>query len=256
MPDCPYTLQIHLLADGELNSSDARILREHLRTCDECAKRYAEYTSLSALLSDTMVEPPADFTKNVMAQILAEAEEKAVPIEAAKKRKKKSAIGPLLTAAACLAVIIGVVAIAGRSMPTAARVSGGGDQTAEVQMLERSSAPAEDKAENGEAALTADAAEPGTEQTEDVTAAPLATALGVSNTLDEETTAAIRALLTDGEAIEAPELDDDPVCTLTEGEQNTLVWIDGKDVIYTEDGVHYFRIEKLARQVQKLLNAD
>ena len=254
MPNCPYAPQIHLLADGELNSGEARALRQHLSTCEECARLYQDCISLSALLSDTMAEPPADFTKNVMARILAEAEEKVVPIEAAKKRKKKSAFAPLLTAAACLALIIGVVAIAGRGMPTAARVTGGGNQTAEVRMLERSDP--EDTAGDAEAAQTADAAEPETEQTEDATAAPLATALSVNNAPDEETTAAIRALLKDGEAIEAPAPDAEPVCTLTDGKENTLLWIDGKDVIYTEDGVHYFRIEKLAKQVQKLLKAE
>ncbi len=254
MPDCPYTLQVHLLADGELNSSDAAALREHLRTCDACAKRYAEYTSLSALLSDTMEEPSADFTKNVMAQILAEAEEKAVPIQAAKKPKKRSGFAPLLTAAACLALIIGVVAIAGRGLPTAARVTGGGNQTAEVQMLERG-ASAED-AEPVEPTASAEDAEVLDTAVQAEGQGALAAALGVSSALDEETTAAIRALLKDGDAIEAPELDENPVCTLADQEKDTLLWIDGKDVIYTEDGVHYFRIEKLAKQVQKLLNAD
>ena len=80
-----------------------------------------------------------------------------------------------------------------------------------------------------------------------------AVVLGVTPQLDEETAAEIRALLKDGKAAEAPAAGEKPVCTLTDRDVDTLVWIDGEDVIYTEDGEHFLRIENLADALREIL---
>ena len=248
MPNCQYEQQISLLLDGELSGRDASLAEAHLRTCADCAKRYEEYTNLSALLSDTMVEPPKGFAESVMAQIRAEEAEKVVPITEAKKRKKKSPLAPLLATAAMLAVIIGVVSIAGRNVPTGASLSQNRVQTVGTKQAEPDT-ESEAASENLAAVLSDDLGD--AEGSMDTSS--FAAVLGVSEQLDAETTAEIRALLKDGEKTDAPEEDQEPVCTLTDQEEDTLVWIDGEDVIYTEDGEHFLKIEKLADTIKEIL---
>lgn len=248
MPNCQYEQQISLLLDGELSGRDASLAEAHLRTCADCAKRYEEYQNLSLLFSDTLAEPPKGFAESVMAQIRAEEAEKVVPISEAKKRKKKSAFAPLLATAAMLAVIIGVVSIAGRNVPTGASLSQNRVQTVGTRQAEPD-AESESAAEDLAAVLADDLGD--TEGSMDTSS--FAAVLGVSEQLDEETTAAIRALLKDGEKTDAPAEDQEPVCTLTDQKEDTLVWIDGEDVIYTEDGEHFLKIEKLADTIKEIL---
>lgn len=251
MPNCQYEQQISLLLDGELSGRDASLAEAHLRTCADCAKRYEEYQNLSSLFSDMLSEPPKGFAESVMAQIRAEEAEKVVPITEAKKRKKKSAFAPLLATAAMLAVIIGVVSIAGRNVPTGASLSQNRVQTVGTQQAAPDT-QSEAAAENLAAVLADD-----TDDAEgSMDTSSFAAVLGVSEQLDAETTAEIRALLKDGEKTDAPQEDEEPVCTLTDQEKDTLVWIDGEDVIYTEDGEHFFRIEKLAETLKALLDLD
>ncbi len=250
MPNCQYEQQISLLLDGELSGKDASLAEAHLRTCTDCAKRYEEYQNLSSLFSDMLSEPPKGFAESVMAQIRAEEAEKVVPITEAKKRKKKSAFAPLLATAAMLAVIIGVVSIAGRNVPTGASLSQNRVQTVGTRQAVPDAESQNASAEAAEAVLddNLDTAAEGSMDTES-----FAAVLGVSEQLDAETTAEIRALLKDGEKTAAPEEDQEPVCTLTDQKEDTLVWIDGEDVIYTEDGEHFLRIEKLADTIKEIL---
>lgn len=250
MPNCQYEQQISLLLDGELSGRDASLAEAHLRTCAQCAKRYEEYQNLSRLFSDTMAEPPKDFAASVMAQILAEEKEKVVPIAEGKKKKKKSAFAPLLATAAMLAVIIGVVSMAGRNVPTEASLSQNRTQIVETQQA----APAEESEPDGEAlaAVLSDDLD-AADVSMDTEGFAAVLGAGVPQS-DDETTAEIRALLKDGTETDAPEAE--PVCTLTDQEEDTLVWIDGEDVIYTEDGEHFLRIENLADTLKALLDLD
>ena len=253
MPNCQYEQQISLLLDGELSGRDASLAEAHLRTCAECARRYEEYRNLSALLGDMLVEPPRGFADSVMARIRAEAEPEVIPIAEARKRKKKSAFGPLLATAAMLTVIIGVVSIAGRGIPTGAELSNSRSQIVDARSPDQAPSRDTEDAEAFEAVLddNLDTTAEGSMDPES-----FAVVLGVTPQLDEETTAEIRALLKDGKAAEAPAAGEKPVCTLTDRDVDTLVWIDGEDVIYTEDGEHFFKIEKLADTIKKILNPD
>lgn len=250
MPNCQYEQQISLLLDGELSGKDASLAEAHLRTCAECAKRYEEYKNLSLLFSDMLVEPPKGFADSVMAQI--RAEEKVVPITEAKKKKKKSAFAPLLATAAMLAVIIGVVSIAGRGVPTGASLSQDRVQTVGTRQTEPE-AESEAAGENL-AAVLADNLDTAAEGAMDTSS--FAAVLGVSEQLSEKTTGEIRALLKDGEKTAAPDEDEEPICILTDREEDTPVWIDDEDVIYTEDGEHFLRIEKLADTLKTILDSD
>lgn len=253
MPNCQYEQQISLLLDGELSGRDASLAEAHLRTCADCAKRYEEYRNLSFLLSDTLSEPPKGFAESVMEKIRAEEAEKVVPITEAKKKKKKSAFAPLLATAAMLAVIIGVVSIAGRNVPTGASLSQDRTQIVGTRQSQPEADSQDASAEAIEAVL-ADNLDTTAEGSMDPES--FAAVLGVNEQLDAETTAKIRALLKDGEKTAAPKEDEDPVCILTDQKEDTRVWIDGEDVIYTEDGEHFFKIEKLADTIKKILNPD
>lgn len=248
MPDCQYAQQISLLLDGELDPSDALRMEKHLQTCAECAARYRAFSDLSSLLQDFTAEPPEGFTESVMAQILAE--EKIVPITEAKKRKKRSALAPMLTTAACLAVIIGVMAVGGHDLPTKTSLVLNRNQTVDTAQIER--AAADESADAAGSALN-DSIE--SDSLEDV--GSFASVLDIRDeALDEETTAEIRALLKDGVTTNAPDADEEPLCILTGQKEDTLLWLDDVDVIYTEDGAHFYRIEGLADTVKELLNLD
>ena len=107
---------IHMEIDQRLPQRASLALHEHLLGCERCARLYAEYRELHALLSAELpaVEPPADFTAQVMAALPAEpaadnivalpARQEAV---AAVPRKKRRSTAWIAVAAAAAALVAG-----------------------------------------------------------------------------------------------------------------------------------------------------
>lgn len=107
MADCKnYTEMISALADGALPDKEMGALREHLASCSSCRSLLSLYETMSQTISETLVEPPEDFTRSVMDKI------KALPQDGSGGEKKskhstkslKPIIISFVAAAACLAL--------------------------------------------------------------------------------------------------------------------------------------------------------
>lgn len=159
-----YQEQISSLIDGELNPNEQRALAEHLRTCRECRRIYTAFRDVSAAINDATVEPPIDLTARIMREVRASAPvstaqqprrqpaaqrrepvRRAAPQAArpaakaarapvqhmpqakpAKQKKRRSnPLLPIGTIAACLVLILGAIALFGRS----GNISHTGDST-------------------------------------------------------------------------------------------------------------------------------
>ena len=106
---------IHMEIDQRLPQRASLALHEHLLSCERCAQLYAEYQELHALLSAELpaVEPPADFTAQVMAVLPAEpvadnivalpAQQAAATATPRKKRRPTAWIAVVAAAAALVA---------------------------------------------------------------------------------------------------------------------------------------------------------
>ena len=264
-----YQEQISAWIDGELDKSQRAELTAHLRTCRACSETYRAYRNLSALLSEAVEAPPADLTARIMDRVRAEsipyevpaaAESEAAegapaitPIQAARpRRKKRSAIAPLFAAAACLAVIVGVISFVGpaRFASTAPASMSLSQQTENAPKAEDTEELTEEDLANAE----------NVRNVPDLENADTAAALSMS--ADEDLSPAvvrqIRALLEDELEAKAPARNAEPVCTITDTDDDgedriTTIWIDGDDLIYTENETDYFRVKDAADALLDLL---
>lgn len=126
-----YQEMISRLLDGELEAAEEAAeeaaLTEHLKICPSCAALYAAFSGLSGALSQDLEEPPEEIRENVMAQIRRN--------ELAKKNRWARPVKNLLAAAACLAVIVGLVYGAApllRAKPGAAADTAQSEESAEA----------------------------------------------------------------------------------------------------------------------------
>ncbi len=97
--DARLLLSIQL--DGGLTQEEARLLDEHLNTCETC-RRYQALLS-AAFPQATPVEVPAELTKNIMAAVA------AMPTPKKKKPALRRIVIPILAAAACLVLCVGAL---------------------------------------------------------------------------------------------------------------------------------------------------
>ena len=102
------------LLDEGLTAREERELKEHVRSCSECAKLFSVFSAVTVSLREDMAEPPAALSRGVMDRIAADKEERPRVIhvqrpelerERPKRRSKRGWTG--LAAAACLVLVIG-----------------------------------------------------------------------------------------------------------------------------------------------------
>ncbi|MBR4953961.1 MAG: zf-HC2 domain-containing protein, partial [Oscillospiraceae bacterium] len=104
MTDCAKIQElISAMLDGELSAEEKSLVKEHIDSCSECAAMYEMFALVSGELESDLAEAPADLKNKVMAGIKPEKKKKGLIVS----------LRPYMTAAACLVLVIGVVA-AGR----------------------------------------------------------------------------------------------------------------------------------------------
>lgn len=147
--NCEYYQELmSCMLDGDLMKAETDALREHIKTCRECRKLCAAFSSMTLSLRDELEEPPSSFAEGVMNRIhtyeaqkaLEEGETPAaepVSIAAAPHRshaRKKTARWQPTLIAACLVLVIGGIGVTvlngvGKSADSAAEVPGSYNRT-------------------------------------------------------------------------------------------------------------------------------
>ena len=227
MTDClNFEQQISAMIDGELPEAERQALEAHLETCPDCMEVYRMFSGLSAAMHDISFEPPADLKDRVLEQI---EEEKITPIEEGARRwswKRYAAM------AAAFAVVVGVALFAGKD-----NVQHG--------------TPAGIVFTNPPQTTDAVRSIPEPEGAGDAIMAPLP---------EDKSSEAVALLNETPEAAqaEAPgEAAKPAAVAVTKDEAGedvvTTIWIDGEDVVYTEDGENYLRAENAAEGLTALI---
>ena len=227
MTDClNFEQQISARIDGELPEAERQALEAHLETCPDCMEVYRMFSGLSAAMHDISFEPPADLKDRVLQQI---EDEKITPIEDAPKRRNWKRYAAM---AAAFAVVVGVALFAGKDniqhgTPAGIVFTNPPQATAVVRAI------------------------PEPEGAGDAIMAPLP---------EDKSTEAVALLNEAPEAAqtEAPgEATKPAAVAVTKDEEGedvvTTLWIDGEDVVYTEDGENYLRAENAADDLTALL---
>ena len=228
MTDClNFEQQISAMIDGELPEAERQVLEAHLETCPDCMETYRMFSGLSAAMRDISFEPPFDLKDRVLEQI---EEEKITPIEDAGKRwswKRYAAM------AAAFAVVVGVALFAGKD---------------DIQH----GTPAGIVFTNPPQATAVVRAVPEPDSGGNAIMAPLS---------EDKSTEAVALLNETPEAAdtEAPGEATKPAAVAVtkdeEGEEVvTTIWIDGEDVVYTEDGENFLRAENAADGLTALID--
>lgn len=106
METCEKVLDLlNQYADGELNESDALLVRAHLEICPSCKKAYEELLEIGKLFEEAKEEAPAELCESVMAKI------KSEPIVNAKRKKIMKTITGIAVAAAVSLTVLSSPAI-------------------------------------------------------------------------------------------------------------------------------------------------
>ena len=95
-----YQELISRMVDGDLSQKEQKELLAHIETCPECAALYQAFSLLSEKISGELEESPLDLRENVMAEIRRE--------EIRRRNRLPTILRAVMSAAACLAVIVGV----------------------------------------------------------------------------------------------------------------------------------------------------
>ena len=104
--DCEKILDlINQYIDGELNESDAKLVRAHIENCSSCKKAYLELLELEKLFEEAKDDAPAELFEAVMAKVR---EEKAV---VTKRKKFAKIFGGVAVAAAISLTVLASPAI-------------------------------------------------------------------------------------------------------------------------------------------------
>lgn len=141
------TALLDAFADGELTAAEMAEVQAHLETCPNCRAYVDDVLAMRAAFpTENDLPLPAAFTDKVMAAVA----------NAPQSRPKKQPWGKLLTAAACLAVIVLVQRVglgAAETMDTAAYSTADCAFEENVSVERSMDAPAETEAEEAPAAL-------------------------------------------------------------------------------------------------------
>ncbi|MCM1149085.1 MAG: zf-HC2 domain-containing protein, partial [Butyricicoccus sp.] len=120
MKECEkYREMISAMLDGELDAGEGERLIAHLSSCAECRELYELLSSVTGSEVWQLPEVPEGLHGHIMSGVRAAAAEK-------KKSARVMRLRPLAVAAACLAVIVGVVF----GVPRVFRMGSSGDSGA------------------------------------------------------------------------------------------------------------------------------
>ncbi|MFC4402296.1 zf-HC2 domain-containing protein [Gracilibacillus xinjiangensis] len=90
---------MHSYLDGDITKDEEEALRSHLKSCEACQTHFRELKRTVALITTNVdLQPSADFTKNVMAQLPKEKKRSTV--------RRWVRIHPLVTAAAIFFILM------------------------------------------------------------------------------------------------------------------------------------------------------
>lgn len=93
---------ISAMLDGELSEAERAGVEEHIRSCPDCAAVYDSFAAISGTLSADMRDVPAGLHERIMSAV-------DVADKQRRLRKINRSVRQCLSAAACLAVVIGSV---------------------------------------------------------------------------------------------------------------------------------------------------
>lgn len=231
-----YEAEISALLDGELDAAAEEALRAHMETCEDCRTLYETFSLLHA----DAQEPPADLTARIMDAVREDAQAgKITPLP-----RRKNRWVPWLAAAACIVLIVGAV--------TLPRLTASTNAAADLQSVSRS-VPAEEHTES------ADQNAPDAEDVLTDGAAPtdgsVAMAAEPMAITDPEAIETVRGMLDAPEETDMPGEDTAPVLMLSDSGSWTAIWIDGDDLVYTENGTQYYRCADAAETLIEYLTA-
>ena len=103
MSDCErYEALISELLDGELSAAEEAEVRAHMAQCAECAAMYEAFSAVGDALRADAAEVPDTLHDGIMAKV-------AMAEKAKKTQNKIIRLRPMLTAAACLVVLVGTL---------------------------------------------------------------------------------------------------------------------------------------------------
>ena len=95
-----YQEWISRMVDGDLSQAEERELREHVQSCPECALLFQAFSTLSNEMQSDLEDVPLDLRESVMAEVRRE--------EIRRRNRIPSILRGVMSAAACVAVIVGV----------------------------------------------------------------------------------------------------------------------------------------------------
>lgn len=96
MNNCEYYQElISRMLDDDLTAGEETALNSHLDTCGECSMMYEAFSGVSGMIAESLEEPPETLHENIMAEI-----------RRSEIKKKNRRLRPVLTAAACFALVL------------------------------------------------------------------------------------------------------------------------------------------------------
>lgn len=135
-----YQELISRMVDGDLSADEKHELADHIENCPSCSALFQAFFSISKVMEDSLEEPPVNLRDSVMAEI-----QRA---EIRRRNRIPTILRGVLSAAACVAVIVGVylgVSLTqGKNLITAAFDRGAGSASEEkAAVMEAAEAPLE-----------------------------------------------------------------------------------------------------------------
>lgn len=281
MTECErYQELIGALLDGELEPQEKAALRAHVAVCPQCRAMLEAFEAISGALQEETVQPPADFTQQVMARI---------DVAERQKKQPRPRWQRVLALAACLAlVVIGVTPWLQRGASVAAPAEDasvpmmyaapedGDMEPAEPEAQVEKQAPSETTSAMGGGSDAQQYAVDGSAAPQDraFASASRAVETGASVicdadgtpvcTLSDEASEALRALLvpeTDDRALDAPAANDAaamaaPDYTVMLDGENVSIWIEGGALCYAVGDGARQTTAGTAQQLQTLLEQN
>ena len=222
-----YEADLSALLDGELDPAKEEELRAHMDTCADCRLLYETFS----LLHEDAQEPPADLAARIMDAVRSETPDNITPMP-----KKKNRWVPWLAAAACFVVIVGALTLPRLAAPKASDAADAASRAVPMSVPESDGQPAED----GNGANLQSGGDIRTDDAVDLTAPQTITA--------PEQIEVVRAMLSAPAETEMPGEENPPILMLSDTEAGswTQVWIDGDDVVYTDNGTQFYRCDDAA----------
>lgn len=140
-----YERLMNRLLDEGLSDGEEAELREHVRACPDCARLFAVFSQMTVVLREDTAEPPADFSRSVMARVAAgepeempaEAPEEDGPAKGKADKKRPLPLRPWMgwTVAACLVLAVGGAALRGLQMGSSGASDAAEARSADINLV-------------------------------------------------------------------------------------------------------------------------